>query len=105
MSLGRRLGRLARGFVLNINDERLRETIRTGRERGETLRDAFGAAWQGAAEEWRAADEEWTPVYPAVPADVEVERAAVEVGDLFVRRLVRLDGAFVRRRGRLAGCG
>ena len=58
MSLGGRLGRLARGFVSNINDERLRETIRIGRERGETLRDAFGAAWRGAAEEWRAATEE-----------------------------------------------
>lgn len=58
MSLGRRLGRLARGFVSNINDERLKETIRTGRERGETLRDAFGAAWRGAAEEWRSAAEE-----------------------------------------------
>jgi hypothetical protein len=58
VSLGGRLGRLARGFVSNINDERLRETIRTGRERGETLRDAFGAAWRGAAEEWRAAAEE-----------------------------------------------
>ena len=58
MSLGHRLGRLARGFVSNINDERLRETIRTGRERGETLRDAFGAAWRGAAEEWRSAAEE-----------------------------------------------
>ena len=58
MSLGRRLGRLARGFVSNINDERLKETIRTGRERGATLRDAFGAAWRGAAEEWRAAAEE-----------------------------------------------
>ncbi len=58
MSLGHRLGRLARGFVSNINDERLKETIRTGRERGETLRDAFGAAWRGAAEEWRAAAEE-----------------------------------------------
>ncbi len=57
MSIPRRLGRLARGFVLNINDERLRETIRVGRERGETLRDAFGAAWRGAAEEWRAAEE------------------------------------------------
>ena len=58
MSLGHRLGRLARGFVSNINDERLKETIRTGRERGETLRDAFGAAWRGAAEEWRSAAEE-----------------------------------------------
>jgi hypothetical protein len=58
VSLGGRLGRLARGFVSNINDERLRETIRIGRERGETLRDAFGAAWRGAAEEWRAAAEE-----------------------------------------------
>jgi DnaJ-domain-containing protein 1 len=58
VSLGHRLGRLARGFVSNINDERLKETIRTGRERGETLRDAFGAAWRGAAEEWRSAAEE-----------------------------------------------
>jgi DnaJ-domain-containing protein 1 len=58
VSLGYRLGRLARGFVSNINDERLKATIRTGRERGETLRDAFGAAWRGAAEEWRSAAEE-----------------------------------------------
>lgn len=60
MSLGRRLGRLARGFVSNVNDERLKETIRAGRERGETLKDAFGAAWRGAAEEWRAAEEGYT---------------------------------------------
>ena len=57
MSLGRRLGRLARGFVSNINDERLRETLRAGRERGETLRDAFEAAWRGATEEWWAVEE------------------------------------------------
>jgi hypothetical protein len=57
VSLGRRLGRLARGFVSNINDERLRETIRVGREHGETLKDAFEAAWRGAAEEWRTAEE------------------------------------------------
>jgi hypothetical protein len=58
LSIPRRLGRLARGFVLNINDERVRETIRVGRERGETLREAFGAAWRGAAEEWRTVTEE-----------------------------------------------
>jgi DnaJ-domain-containing protein 1 len=57
VSLSRRLGRLARGFVSNINDERLKETIRVGRERGETLKGAFEAAWRGAAEEWRAAEE------------------------------------------------
>ena len=57
MSIPRRLGRLARGFVSNIDDERLRETIRAGRERGETLKGAFEAAWRGAAEEWRAAEE------------------------------------------------
>ena len=70
MSLGRRLGRLARGFVSNAGDERLRETIRIGRKRGETLKGAFEAAWRGAAEEWRAAEErasrerepgEWEP--------------------------------------------
>lgn len=63
MSIPRRLGRLARGFVLNLQeDDRLRETLRAGRERGETLRDSFGgafeAAWRGAAEEWRAAESE-----------------------------------------------
>ena len=58
MSIPRRLGRLARGFVLNINDDRLKETVRVGRERGETLKDALGAAWRGAAEEWRSAAEE-----------------------------------------------
>lgn len=63
MSFPRRLGRLARGFVLNLQeDDRLRETLRAGRERGETLKDTFGgafeAAWRGAAEEWRTAEEE-----------------------------------------------
>ncbi len=58
MSIPRRLGRLARGFVSNMNDDRLKETVRVGRERGETLKDALGAAWRGAAEEWRSAAEE-----------------------------------------------
>jgi len=58
LSIPRRLGRLARGFVSNINDDRLRETVRVGRERGEILKDALGAAWRGAAEEWRSAAEE-----------------------------------------------
>ena len=63
MSIPRRLGRLARGFVVNLQeDDRLRETLRAGRERGETLRDSFGgafeAAWRGAAEEWRTSEEE-----------------------------------------------
>ena len=58
MSLGRRLGRLARGFVSNVDDERLRGAIRAGRERSEILRDAFEAAWRGVAEEWRTASEE-----------------------------------------------
>jgi len=58
VSLGRRLGRLARGFVSkNVDEERLRETIRVGRERGETLKDAFEAARRGFTEEWRAAEE------------------------------------------------
>ena len=58
MSLGRRLGRLARGFVSkNVGEDRFKETVRYGRERGETLKDAFGAAWRGASEEWRAAEQ------------------------------------------------
>ena len=61
MSFSRRLGRLARGFVSNLQeDDRFRETLRTGRERGEALRGAFEAAWRGASEEWRASEERRT---------------------------------------------
>ena len=58
MSIPRRLGRLARGFVSNLQeDERFRETLRPVRERGEALRGAFEAALKGASEEWRRAEE------------------------------------------------
>ena len=58
MSIPRRLGRLARGLVSNLQeDDRFRETLRTGRERTEALKGAFEAAWRGAAEEWRNAEE------------------------------------------------
>ncbi len=58
MSIPRRLGRIARGLVSNLQeDERFRETLRTGRERGEALRGAFEAALRGATEEWRAAEQ------------------------------------------------
>ena len=61
MSIPRRLGRLARGLVSNLQeDDRFRETLRTGRERGEALRGAFEAAWRGASEEWRASEERRT---------------------------------------------
>ena len=59
MSIPRRLGRLARGFVSNLQeDERFRESLRPVRERGEALRGAFEAALKGASEEWRRAEEE-----------------------------------------------
>jgi DnaJ-domain-containing protein 1 len=58
VSIPRRLGRIARGFVFNLQeDERFRETLRAGRERGQVLRGAFEAALRGASEEWRAAEE------------------------------------------------
>jgi len=58
VSIPRRLGRLAQGFVSSLQeDERFRERIRTGRERSESLRGAFEAAWKGASEEWRRAEE------------------------------------------------
>ena len=58
MSFPRRLGRIARGFAANLQeDDRLRETLRPVRERGEALRGAFEAALKGATEEWRAAEE------------------------------------------------
>jgi DnaJ-domain-containing protein 1 len=58
VSIPRRLGRIARGFVSNLQeDERFRETLRAGRERGEALRGAFEAALRGASEEWRASEE------------------------------------------------
>jgi DnaJ-domain-containing protein 1 len=61
VSIPRRLGRLARGFVSNLQEderlkESLRDTVRVGRERSENLRGAFGAAWRGASEEWRAGE-------------------------------------------------
>ena len=58
MSIPRRLGRLAQGFVSSLQeDERFRERLRTSRERSEALRGAFEAAWKGASEEWRRAEE------------------------------------------------
>ncbi len=52
------MGRLARGLVLNLqDDERFRERLRVAGERGETLKRAFEAARRGAAEEWRRAEE------------------------------------------------
>ncbi len=58
MSIPRRLGRLARGFVTNLNeDERFRDTLRDARDRSETLRRAFEAARKGVAEEWRRGEE------------------------------------------------
>ena len=58
MSIPRRLGRLAQGFVSSLQeDERFRERLRTGRERSEALRGAFEAALRGASEEWRRAEE------------------------------------------------
>jgi DnaJ-domain-containing protein 1 len=58
VSIPRRLGRLAQGFVSSLQeDERFRERLRTSRERSEALRGAFEAAWRGASEEWRRAEE------------------------------------------------
>jgi len=58
LSIPRRIGRLASGFLSTIQeDERVRERLRTGRERGETLRGAFEAALRGAQEELRRSEE------------------------------------------------
>ena len=58
MSIPRRLGRIARGLVSNLQeDERVRERLRVSRERSEALRGAFEAALRGASEEWRRAEE------------------------------------------------
>jgi DnaJ-domain-containing protein 1 len=58
VSIPRRLGRIARGLVSNLQeDERFRETLRAGRQRSEALRGAFEAGLRGASEEWRAAAE------------------------------------------------
>lgn len=65
MGIPRRLGRLARGFVSSLQEderlnERLRETLRNGRESSDSLKNAVGAAWRGAAEEWRSSETEET---------------------------------------------
>ena len=58
MSIPRRLGRLAQGFVSSLQtDDRFQDRLVRGRERSEALRDAFEAAWRGASEEWRRAEE------------------------------------------------
>ena len=58
MSIPRRLGRLASGLLSTLQeDERVRERLRTGRERSETLRTAFEAALRGAQAEMRRAEE------------------------------------------------
>jgi DnaJ-class molecular chaperone len=58
VSIPRRLGRLAQGFVSSLQtDDRFRERLVRGRERSEALRGAFEAAWRGASEEWRMAEE------------------------------------------------
>jgi DnaJ-domain-containing protein 1 len=58
VSIPRRLGRLAQGFVSSLQtDDRFRDRLVRGRERSEALRDAFEAAWRGASEEWRRAEE------------------------------------------------
>lgn len=58
MGIPRRLGRIARGLVSNLQeDERFRERLRVGRERTDALRGAFEAALKGATEEWRRAEE------------------------------------------------
>ncbi len=58
MSIPRRLGRLASGFLSTLQeDERVRERLRTSRERSETLRIAFEAALRGAQDELRRAEE------------------------------------------------
>jgi hypothetical protein len=58
VSIPRRLGRLAQGFVSSLQeDERFRERLRVSRERSDALRGAFEAAWKGASEEWRRAEE------------------------------------------------
>ncbi len=58
MSIPRRLGRIARGFVSNLQeDERFNEAIRSGRRSSESLKGALGDAWRGASEEWRTSEE------------------------------------------------
>lgn len=55
MSIPRRLGRLARGLTLNLQDESsLKESARQGRERTENLRRAFKTGY----ETWKSAEEE-----------------------------------------------
>lgn len=59
MSIPRRLGRIARGFARNLqDDERFNEAIRSGRRSTESLKGALGDAWRGASDEWRTSEEQ-----------------------------------------------
>lgn len=76
MSIPRRLGRLARGLVSNLQeDERFRERLRVGRERSEVLKGAFEAAWKGAYEEWRKAEERRAAEEAAAGEDGDAPRS------------------------------
>lgn len=71
MSLPRRFGRFARGFVSGVSEgsepsagsdfdrskPSFEDYLRTGKRRGENLRDALEVAWRSASEEWRRAEE------------------------------------------------
>jgi DnaJ-domain-containing protein 1 len=59
VSIPRRLGRIARGFVSNLQeDDRFNEAIRSGRRSTESLKGALGDAWRGASDEWRTSEEQ-----------------------------------------------
>lgn len=70
MSMSRRLGRFARGFVSGVSGgsqvgpprspSGLEGYLRTSKRRGENLRDALEVAWRSASEEWRRAEEQRT---------------------------------------------
>ena len=87
MSIPRRLGRIARGVVSNLQeDERFRETLQAGRERGEALRGAFEAALRGASEEWRAAEERRAARERAARDNPEGQRARDSSATFLPRR-------------------
>lgn len=69
MSLPRRLGRFARGFVAGVSEDShassydpakpsFEDYLRTSRRRSENLKDALGVAWRSASEEWRIREEQ-----------------------------------------------
>jgi hypothetical protein len=95
LSIPRRLGRLARGFVSGMqrgeDSSPGREAASDARREFEHVKRAFRAAWRGASEEWRERTEAAKARRSTAPK--EVRRAYARLGLRVDSRLESVDQA------------